>query len=277
MSKQIEALKLALEALEYIHEGANNQGPHTGISWRCVSKKAEPAITAIREALADSALDRMAENARELGLDYEPAQQEPLELDPKDVHVEVVTKQMGGFAPVMTNGVRLTHKPTGTVVEETAERSAHRNRDVAWKKLAKLVASPPVSKPWVGLDYEPDFVLPGGGHVPAVPVAVYGYCPECGGAGVMRERRPNGDDKCINGHKYPSAKALAEQPAQRTWAGLTHEDTYEATGTASTDLLDLAKLWSDNKVHVYQFDNEARKIIEAVLRRASAKLREKNS
>lgn len=47
-----EALKLALEALEYIHEGANNQGPHTGISWRCVAVKAEPAITAIKQALA---------------------------------------------------------------------------------------------------------------------------------------------------------------------------------------------------------------------------------
>jgi hypothetical protein len=46
-----EALKLALEALEYIHEGANNQGPHTGISWRCVSVKAKPAITAIKQAL----------------------------------------------------------------------------------------------------------------------------------------------------------------------------------------------------------------------------------
>lgn len=63
---------------------------------------------------------------------------------------------------------------------------------------------------------EQETVLPGGGHVPAIPVAVYGYCPECGGAGVMRERRPNGDDKCTNGHKYPSLKALAEQPAQKT-------------------------------------------------------------
>ena len=45
-----EALDLALEALEYIHEGANNQGPHTGISWRCVAVKAEPAITAIKQA-----------------------------------------------------------------------------------------------------------------------------------------------------------------------------------------------------------------------------------
>ena len=64
-----EALKLALEALEYIHEGANNQGPHTGISWRCVAVKAKPAIKAIKQALA---LDKMAENARELGLGYEP-------------------------------------------------------------------------------------------------------------------------------------------------------------------------------------------------------------
>jgi hypothetical protein len=44
------ALDLALEALEYIHEGANNQGPHTGISWRCVAVKAEPAIKAIKLA-----------------------------------------------------------------------------------------------------------------------------------------------------------------------------------------------------------------------------------
>jgi len=38
------------------------------------------------------------------------------------------------------------------------------------------------------------------------PVAVYGYCPECGTKGVMRERRPNGNDTCANGHTYPSAQ-----------------------------------------------------------------------
>ena len=35
----------------------------------------------------------------------------------------------------------------------------------------------------------------------------------------MRERRPNGDDKCTNGHKDPSSKALAEQPAQQEPVG----------------------------------------------------------
>lgn len=39
-------------------------------------------------------------------------------------------------------------------------------------------------------------------------VFCYGYCPECGAAGVERERRPNGNDKCENGHVYPSASAV---------------------------------------------------------------------
>jgi len=37
--------------------------------------------------------------------------------------------------------------------------------------------------------------------------APYGYCPVCGAVGVSRERRPDGDDACANGHKYPSARA----------------------------------------------------------------------
>ena len=53
------------------------------------------------------------------------------------------------------------------------------------------------------------------------PVAVYGYCPECGAKGVMRERRPNGNDKCANGHTYPSSTST---PPQRTWVGLDHQD-----------------------------------------------------
>jgi transposase-like protein len=36
----------------------------------------------------------------------------------------------------------------------------------------------------------------------------YGYCPICGAPGVMRERQIDGDDKCRNGHYYPSKKAI---------------------------------------------------------------------
>jgi DNA-directed RNA polymerase subunit RPC12/RpoP len=56
------------------------------------------------------------------------------------------------------------------------------------------------------------------------PVAVYGYCPECGAKGVMRERRPNGHDKCANGHTYPSS---ASTLPQRTWVGLTEAERIE--------------------------------------------------
>jgi len=99
MSK--EAMKLALEALEYIHEGANNQGPHTGISWRCVSNKAEPAITALRQALANEALDKMAENARELGLDYEPAKDNSnYRLDPPGLDRSYTPPQPAQQEPV---------------------------------------------------------------------------------------------------------------------------------------------------------------------------------
>lgn len=32
----------------------------------------------------------------------------------------------------------------------------------------------------------------------------YGKCPKCGGKGVTRERRLNGNTTCENGHVYPS-------------------------------------------------------------------------
>ena len=59
------------------------------------------------------------------------------------------------------------------------------------------------------------------------PLAVYGYCPECGAKGVMRERRPNGNDKCANGHTYPSSTST---PPQRTWVGLTDEEVSQVFG-----------------------------------------------
>lgn len=37
---------------------------------------------------------------------------------------------------------------------------------------------------------------------------MYGYCPTCRAPGKARERRPDGDDICENGHKYPSKSAI---------------------------------------------------------------------
>jgi hypothetical protein len=35
----------------------------------------------------------------------------------------------------------------------------------------------------------------------------YGFCPVCGAPGIRRERRPNGNDFCENGHGYLSSQA----------------------------------------------------------------------
>jgi hypothetical protein len=61
MSK--EAMKLALEALEDLIPLCD-----PGFS---ICYDVNKAIAALRAALANEALDKMAENARELGLDYE--------------------------------------------------------------------------------------------------------------------------------------------------------------------------------------------------------------
>ena len=65
-----EALKLAWDALEDI-------GDEWGFTSQRTVPKRKEALTAIKEALANEALEKMAENARELGLDYEP-EQEPV-------------------------------------------------------------------------------------------------------------------------------------------------------------------------------------------------------
>jgi hypothetical protein len=36
----------------------------------------------------------------------------------------------------------------------------------------------------------------------------YGRCPHCGAKCVERERRLRGNDKCANGHVYPSSAAV---------------------------------------------------------------------
>ena len=117
MSK--EAMKLALEALLWANNEINE--------WRDEAHGYTPedqpvimsAITALQEALAEpqekyqygtplldamrgkanEALDRMAENARELGLDYEPAQQEPVA---KKTRIGLVTSSGWDSLPVGT-------------------------------------------------------------------------------------------------------------------------------------------------------------------------------
>ena len=120
MSK--EAMKLALEALEFIPQSGSMLGSQA-------ETKRLQAIAVMKEALvmqqlsepcrcgkqtnawcmantcskAQQALDKKAENARELGLDYEPAQQEPVATDweriarVQDAKLRAMCNESGGF------------------------------------------------------------------------------------------------------------------------------------------------------------------------------------
>ena len=56
-------------------------------------------------------------------------------LSPKDIRVDVIYKQMGGFVPLNSSGVRVTHIPTRKVFESDTERSQHSNREKAFNAL----------------------------------------------------------------------------------------------------------------------------------------------
>lgn len=45
-------------------------------------------------------------------------------------------------------------------------------------------------------------------------MSTYGYCPVCGDDGYSRERRPGGNDKCANGHVYPTHLRFIHPPTQ---------------------------------------------------------------
>jgi hypothetical protein len=77
-----EALRLALEALEVANSCVDGYYIPKG---KTHLPEIELAIIAIKEALANEALDKMAENARELGLDYEPAQRTWVGLTDEEV------------------------------------------------------------------------------------------------------------------------------------------------------------------------------------------------
>jgi hypothetical protein len=39
---------------------------------------------------------------------------------------------------------------------------------------------------------------------------MYGYCPMCNGRVINRERRPDGDDQCENGHKFKTSLTMVK-------------------------------------------------------------------
>lgn len=64
---------------------------------------------------------------------------------------------------------------------------------------------------------------------------------------------------------YAAARAILALRPERV--PMTGDQWTDVLGSAGPDLLDLAKQWADNKVHVYQVVNEAEKIVKAAVLR----------
>ena len=132
MSKEV--MQQALEALEHCQDVIIERGlggnAEFAEMWglQLPLDRAGHAIEALRAAIVEK-----------------PAQ---ATIKAEDVIVETYTVTRGGFAVHPQTGVRLTHKPTGTVVQSDAERSLHRNRETAWKDLEKILSdTTPVPEP----------------------------------------------------------------------------------------------------------------------------------
>lgn len=84
----------------------------------------------------------------------------------------------------------------------------------------------------------------------------YGFCPECGAKGALRERRIDGNDKCANGHTYPSKTALAEQLKKTVNEAPKAEDVLRSAGykirlitpTSFGTQIDLAKSYNPSEI-----------------------------
>jgi len=144
MSK--EAMKLALEALavkfsEGWHEGIKIDASDIMLLNDAAQALAEPDFWEGYVPEPDKrqqALDKKAENARELGLDYEPAQQEPV-------------------AWCVINNGEIIGEPT--LYLDGAEEILAGQIEGCGSEIAPLYTSPPAQRTWVGLtDEERKFV-----------------------------------------------------------------------------------------------------------------------
>ncbi len=227
-----EALKLALEALEYIYEGANNQGPHTGISWRCVAVKAEPAITALREALVEQPAQgcnycnhalysgtkckncgRVTEQAA-IKRDLTP--ERPAKQDIPDLIAGTLGVSRGTAYDLMREAL---------AQERSSDEQPAQQEPVAW-----CVLEPWLSGKFEAQDCFSDVALDANvGWVPlyttppaAQPAPVQeSEKRECMNCAAFGECNPNNDaGRC--GYEPPAA--------QRQWVGLTDEDIEQEFG-----------------------------------------------
>lgn len=128
-----------------------NQLPEPELGYIKTDKSNQPAFSArqMREAmLVCGAQNAQSDPQVPLSLTAAPQQAEVTNgIRSEDFTVDVVVKPMVGFAPVNTQGVRVTHNPTGISVTCDVARSQHTNRQQAFEKLSAILALRPAAVP----------------------------------------------------------------------------------------------------------------------------------
>lgn len=89
----------------------------------------------VPESLSDYELSELAHSAVKDDLHNKS----DMKINPADFSVSIVLQNLNSFAPVRTNGVTVTHKPSGLSITETEGRSQHKNRAAAYSKLKTLL------------------------------------------------------------------------------------------------------------------------------------------
>ena len=198
---QTEALRLALEALEVANSCVDGYYIPKG---KTHLPEIEEAITAIKEALANEALEKMAENARELGLDYEP----PQEAVAWRAWVSKFPQGTGSdwvyvTKPIMKDSIH--NQPLYTTPPQRIEQEPEQE-PVAWLD------------PWTRNNVTTDYDAYGNNGIPlyaAPPQRTEPISLQCAHCQVTIETL---NDKVMH------------LLAQRTWVGLTDEEMHECAG-----------------------------------------------
>jgi hypothetical protein len=137
--QQLAAVKLALEALE-LH---GNQYPHM-VKGYCLD-----AITALQSIISQDALDKMAENARAFGLDYEPAVQEGRDWPLLEATQESLREHMAEIKRLKAAQPAPVQEPVAWMYESVCGNDfaiRHDPPDYA-KNIRPLYITPPAPQP----------------------------------------------------------------------------------------------------------------------------------
>ena len=201
-----EAMKQALEALKELV--AQTEARLFAVKHDHVAlQNAREAITAIKQARA---LDKKAENARELGLDYEPAQHEPMDFSSLLREAEEIVRQKPTWKRFI-DGTPLSNDIAvwmTVFAQDVARRTfpPAQQEPVAWQPLPCPFCG------HIGLDFAD-------GETYRWGVASCGGCgASCGD--VRREYPDKGE-----WHTEAIAEWNKRSPAaQRTWVGLSDEE-----------------------------------------------------